>query len=370
MTTYDLIPSVERTLMLLEILRNRSDGVAIQDLLTNLDVSRSSLFVLLNTLKYLGYVEQTDKRGYYYPGPRLQAWSQTGPLLQQEQIAAFYHEANLIVCDETLALAIPVHQGSVIIAQVESPQHVRSVYTIGQTCDNNPISVAWQILQAPSQETIHQGYAQVRDENHVELALPICGDGSHADFALLFSAPSFRCTDADIEAILPDLREMAARFSYRLGAPTYTPYHVEAHRDPTEPMSQEQINTFLRGPWTARLACVRDDQTPHVVPVWQEWDGEHFYVVAWRGSQWANYVLKHPQVSLTVDEPWSPFRRVTAHGIVYPITPDEADYHPMLNNLYRRFLGEQSTVVRQLPIIDHAFRIKPEKVRGWRGMPG
>lgn len=363
MGTNNPIPSVERTLMLLEILRVRSDGVAIQDLLTSLDISRSSLFVLLNTLKHLGYVEQTDKRGYYYPGPRLQAWSKSNPLPKQDQISAFYHEANLITCHETLALAAPVSQGSIVIAQVESQQHVRSVYTMGQVYTD---SAAWQILHVPSPEVMQHGYAMIVDGDYLELAFPICGNGSQADFALLYNAPVFRCTEDDIADVLPILREMAARMSYRLGAQTYTPYQMQPQLEPTSPMQPEQIDSFLRGPWTARLACVRSDQTPHVVPVWQEWDGHFFHIVAWSGSQWANYVLAQPHVSLTIDEPWSPFRRVTARGVAYPITPDKSDYTRMINSLHRRFLGDQPA---QLPIAQ-VFRIEPDMVRGWQGTPG
>ncbi|MEL6524067.1 MAG: pyridoxamine 5'-phosphate oxidase family protein [Chloroflexota bacterium] len=369
MNTQDLIPSVERTLMLLEIIRHQQDGIAVQSILTNLDISRSSLFALLNSLKQLGYVEQRDKRGYYYPGPRLQAWSQSSPSKQQDQIVNFYHEANRINCNETLALAIRVPNGCVIIAQIESPQQVRSVYQIGQTYEKATGSAAWQILHAPSAETKQYGYAKIRDSNCVEVAFPICADGIHADSALLFNAPTFRCPDSHIRDILPLLREMAARCSYRLGALTYTPYRVIPEIVSTSPMVSEQIDGFLQGPWTARLACVREDQSPHVVPVWQEWDGEHFYVVAWRGSQWAKYVQAHPQVSLTVDEPWPPFRRVTARGRAHSLSEHEADYEQMLHQLYHRFLGSQVNLQTQSSV-ELAFRIEIDSIVGWQGIPG
>lgn len=368
MPAQETIPSVERTLILLEMLRARPDGVALQDLLASLDISRSSLFALLNTLKHLGYVEQADKRGHYYPGPRLQAWSQASTFPQQDQISAFYHEANAITCQETLALAVPVPQGSVVIAQVESPQHVRSVYAMGQVHDQPTACAAYDVLHAPSPEVKQYGFAQRCDDDSVELALPVCADGSRADYALLFSAPAFRMHDDLLDEVLPMLREMAARLSYRLGAPAYTPYQAQTDLNPTMPMQPEQIDAFLRGPWTARLACLRDDQTPHVVPVWQQWDGQNFHVIAWRGSQWANYVMAQPQVSITVDEPWPPFRRVTARGVAYALQPHTASYDGLLQSLHRRFLGDQPFVEGQLPIAQ-AFRIEPEKVRGWRGMP-
>jgi len=73
----------------------------------------------------------------------------------------------------------------------------------------------------------------------------------------------------------------------------------------------------------AGLATASPDGQPHVVPVWQEWDGKHFYVIAWQGSLWAEYVLANPSISLTIDEPWPPLRRVLAHGRALPLpNPD------------------------------------------------
>ncbi|MBZ0278052.1 MAG: helix-turn-helix domain-containing protein [Anaerolineae bacterium] len=364
-----LVPAVQRTLALLEILRTKPEGVTLQELLGSLDISRSSLFALLNTLKQLGYVEQAERRGSYRPGPRLQAWQQPALFPQQDQLASFYHEAGMSGCDETLALAVPVADGNLVIAQVESPQRVRSVYRIGDVYEPDACA-AFSVLQAPTTTVMELGYARREDAESVELALPICRDGSHPDAALLLSAPVFRCDEAVIEHKLPQLREMAARLSYRLGASAYMPYRQRNPADlpPAIPMQANQIDTFLRGPWTARLACLRADQTPHVVPVWQEWDGKHFYIVAWRGSQWVDYVLAQPQVSLAIDEPWPPLRRVTARGMAYPLAAGDFDYDRLLRNLRHRYLGAWTPTERDLPVT-HAFRIVPETLRGWQGIP-
>ena len=90
---------------------------------------------------------------------------------------------------------------------------------------------------------------------------------------------------------------MAAHLSYRLGAPLYAPYHAQP-RDrlqSTAALSAAEITAFLRGPYAASLACVRPDGRPHVIPVWQEWDGHEFFVIAWQGSQWADHILVNPK---------------------------------------------------------------------------
>lgn len=36
-------------------------------------------------------------------------------------------------------------------------------------------------------------------------------------------------------------------------------------------MSSEEMNEFLAGPWLARVACLKPDGWPYVVPVWYHW---------------------------------------------------------------------------------------------------
>ena len=80
MTDDTVSSTTERTLKLVEALLAQPGGVTPQDLLARLGSSRSTLFLLLHTLKRLGYVEQAEKRGRYSPGPRLRAW-QSAPAI-------------------------------------------------------------------------------------------------------------------------------------------------------------------------------------------------------------------------------------------------------------------------------------------------
>jgi len=163
---------------------------------------------------------------------------------------------------------------------------------------------------------------------------------------------------------------MAARFSYQLGAPFYAPYtgQYETQFKITTELSTGEIANFLNGPWTARLACIRPDGGPHVIPVWQEWDGEKFVVIAWQGSQWAEYVLQNPNVSLSVDEPWPPLRRVVARGQAVHMPADSAMLGEILLRLAGRYLGQGTAAITgQVQI---AFSILPDYLRGWQGLPG
>jgi DNA-binding IclR family transcriptional regulator len=360
-------PSIERALLLIELLLEQPQGAELTDFLARVDISRSSLFVLLNTLKQLGYVEQTEKRGRYYAGPRLLAWRSSASPATNLQIA-FYQEAGALHLPETLALALPAQDSAILAAQVESTEQVRSVLPAGFRFP--PDSAAAHALSAaPASTTEQTGYALTHGAESVELALPICADGQTPSAALVLSAPAFRWKETHLSEYLPRLREMAARLSYRLGAMRYAPWQRNTGEANTSrrPLDPDAMRAFLIAPWVARLACLRPDGSPHVVPVWQEWDGAHFFVAAWQGSLWAEYLLANPSVSLSVDEPWPPLRRVLVRGQAFPLrkTDFPGGLPALLNRLRRRYLGPNGA----LPSTTwRAFRITPETLTAWQGI--
>jgi DNA-binding IclR family transcriptional regulator/nitroimidazol reductase NimA-like FMN-containing flavoprotein (pyridoxamine 5'-phosphate oxidase superfamily) len=361
--TDDISSTAARTLRLAEALLLHPEGLSPQELLEQAGGSRSTLFVLLQELKSLGYAEQAERRGRYRPGPRLLAWA-GGSGAAADLTLAFYQEAARQPLAETLALLVPSEGGPLVLAQQEGSALVRCAFTTGQAL---PLAAGGQaLLSAPPEMVRQNGYALTDGPQSLDLALPICRDGIRPEAALLLSVPAFRWQPRPLlETFLPDLRVMAARLSYRLGAPFYAPYRADPLPDlqPAGPLTPEAIGAFLQGPWAARLACVRPDGRPHVIPVWQEWDGQAFHVIAWQGSQWAEYVLQNPNVSLTIDEPWPPLRRVVSRGQASPLDA-ATDLRPLLERLARRYLGQPLPPGRVL----RAFRIQPETLRGWQGI--
>ena len=362
--------TVERTLRLVELLLAQPDGLSPQELMFQAGLPRSSLFQLLNTLKKLGYLEQAEKRGRYRLGPRIQSWRTIQPSYSKDLLSIFYQETARTAWQETLALVLPTHAGPVVLAQAEGCHQVRSVFISGQAYPG--LAVAASGLDAnPAPDVRANGFALAVGDESLELVLPICKDGRYPTAALLLSAPAFRWQpEPFLAAFLSDLRVMAARFSYQLGAPFYAPYtgQYETQFKITTELSTDEIANFLNGPWTARLACIRPDGGPHVIPVWQEWDGEKFVVIAWQGSQWAEYVLQNPNVSLSVDEPWPPLRRVVARGQAVHMPADSAMLGEILSRLAGRYLGQGTAgITGQVQI---AFSILPDYLRGWQGLPG
>lgn len=368
-----LITTAERTLRLVELLLAQPDGLSPQDMLPHLGVSRSSLFILLRTLKTLGYVEQAERRGRYRCGPRLQAWRASSGETNQNLLSAFYQEAGSRDWPETLVLTIPVPRGLLVLAQVEGSQQIRSVYSVGEIVTTSP--AAQSVLNpSPPPAVRANGYAADSSNQLLELALPVCPDGSRPQAALVLSAPAYRWqAETLLDQWLNELRAMAARLSYRMGAVTYTPYQQNPASDlpPAAALSGQEISAFLQGPWTARLACIRTDGRPHVIPVWQEWDGEAFTLIAWEGSQWAEFVRQNPEVSLTIDEPWPPLRRIVAQGRVVklPWQPASPDLSRLVARFSQRYLG-QSELAAHSGRVTGAYRVEVENLRGWKGLPG
>ncbi len=366
-----LVTTAIRTLRLVELFLSHPEGLTPQEILPQMGISRGALFLLLRTLKSAGYLEQSERRGRYRAGPRLMAWRATSSEFHQTLMDAFYQESRHHACPETLLIAVPASQGLLALAQVESRQTVRSAYPLGEViARGNAAEFLFQSPPAP--EIIRNGYALHCTVETIELALPVCPDGIHPQASLLLSAPAFRWTEEDLLAqCLSDLRALAARLSYRLGATTYTPYQVTppAELITEAALTPAEIGRFLQGPWTARLACLRPDGKPHVIPVWQEWDGKAFYLIAWQGSLWAEYLLNNPEASLTIDEPWPPLRRVSARGkaVALPFAKDDPRLSNLLQRLSQRYLGD-TTLSPSGDQIQQVFQIIPETLRGWKGL--
>jgi DNA-binding IclR family transcriptional regulator/nitroimidazol reductase NimA-like FMN-containing flavoprotein (pyridoxamine 5'-phosphate oxidase superfamily) len=365
-----LSTTIERTLALLEIFIQNPEGLSPQEILEQTKISRSTLFTLLKELKDIGYLDQSEARGRYIAGPRLLSWSGSNSPSYQTLINVFQQELHGKTYSETLGLAVPGPQGILLLDQKEADQVIRAVYSVGEPLSDN--SAAYRILIPPYQNQIIQcGYSIREDNDYFEIAVPICADGIKPIAGLLLTVPKYRwITKQLLDEWMPELRAMAARISYRLGALQYSPYHQDQQSSfqPTTMMNDTQITQFLIGPWTARLACIRPDGHPHVIPVWQEWDGKKFNILAWHGSQWVDYIRKNPQVSLTVDEPWAPYRRIVMRGSAKEVLNVDIDTRTtLLSKLSKRYLG-QDTPQRFINQVETVFTILPETIRGWMGL--
>ena len=379
------VPAAERTLNILEALSSAPDGLSATELLERLDdVSRSGLFALLNTLKARSYIEQNDNRGKYQLGPALWALLPHQSLGLEPLITAFETEMAQVDLVETAVLLWLDRHETVLLAQHEGINRVRAVYRLGQR-EEAAASPGGRLLVAGlpnqvAQQTVvfnqfrEQGAATQKTAETLDIACPICADGVQPIAALQVSLPLFRSQPAIVDNLKMQVQQAASRISFRLGAAVYQPYGwaVGEPIGPNRALSEAEIEQFLQGPWSARLACVRADGTPHVLPLWYEWDGRSFWVAASPGAQWKQVVDETGRVSLTIDEPWPPLRRafVVGAAAAVPASQIPGGLAGLRQRLAVRYLGQGADQQPELCQIEGwtAVQITPQRLTGQQGL--
>ena len=88
-------------------------------------------------------------------------------------------------------------------------------------------------------------------------------------------------------------------------------------------MNLAEIKEFLLlTPRTGKLATVREDGRPHVVPIWFDLDGEDLVFTTWHTTVKATNIRRDSRVSVCVDDQKPPFAFVMIEGEA------ELDEHP------------------------------------------
>lgn len=138
-------------------------------------------------------------------------------------------------------------------------------------------------------------------------------------------------------------------------------------------LTRQQIDEFLRTPVIARLATVKPDGAPYVVPVWQYWDGEAMYIIPRRGSRFIEHIEREPRVAVSCADDINPeHSRVLIEGRVEIVEGPVLMHGRMLEiarEMAERYGGQDG-----LKYLDgtmdkprYLLRVAPEKVTTWAG---
>ena len=76
-----------------------------------------------------------------------------------------------------------------------------------------------------------------------------------------------------------------------------------------------------------QFGTIMKDGTPHVTPVWCDFDGTYVRVNSAVGRVKDNNVRRNPNVAITLQDPDNPYRYLSVKGKVEQITQDGADDH-------------------------------------------
>jgi PPOX class probable F420-dependent enzyme len=85
----------------------------------------------------------------------------------------------------------------------------------------------------------------------------------------------------------------------------------------------ERAAFLMDGTRTGKLATVRADGRPHVVPVWFILDGDDILFTTWHESMKCKNLRRDPRATLCVDDQTPPYSYVSIEGTV--VMSDELD---------------------------------------------
>jgi PPOX class probable F420-dependent enzyme len=138
-------------------------------------------------------------------------------------------------------------------------------------------------------------------------------------------------------------------------------------------MTKEEHTEFLLGGTkTGKLATVRDDGRPHVVPIWFVLDGDKIVFNTGQNSVKANNIQRDPRVSISVDDQTPPYSFVTIEGTV-EISDDREECLHWATRIGARYMGEERAEEfgkRNSTEGELTVRISPTKVLAYKNVTG
>ncbi len=108
-----------------------------------------------------------------------------------------------------------------------------------------------------------------------------------------------------------------------------------------ERMTPEECRSFLRSPVrTGKLATVRKDGRPLIVPVWYDLEEETLVFMTGRDSTKARNMRRDPRVSICVDDEVTPFAYVELAGTVV-LSNDADQMRYWATRIGGRYMGQE-----------------------------
>jgi nitroimidazol reductase NimA-like FMN-containing flavoprotein (pyridoxamine 5'-phosphate oxidase superfamily) len=144
------------------------------------------------------------------------------------------------------------------------------------------------------------------------------------------------------------------------------------------PLGPAELDEFLDAPRLLKLACLRSDGWPYVVPLWYVWLGRRFYVIGRERAAWVGFVRQNPRVGVLVDEEGQQHRRLQATGLARivegpsPLAGRSERWREVGQRMVDLYMADargrayaQLTAERPRYLIE----IEPSQIATWRGGP-
>ncbi len=89
----------------------------------------------------------------------------------------------------------------------------------------------------------------------------------------------------------------------------------------------------------AHLALVMRDGTPHVTPIWFDFDGTYFYFNTARGRVKDRIMHRRPRVGFDIQDPSNAYRYLQVRGAVVSESEDGAE--DCIRSLNQKYIGNR-----------------------------
>ncbi len=130
-------------------------------------------------------------------------------------------------------------------------------------------------------------------------------------------------------------------------------------------MSKVEWQEFVTyGTRTAKLAVVRKDGSPHVVPVWFVLDGDDLVLTTSRHTVKGKAILRDPRVAICVEDDEPPFAFVSIRGVAEIVDDPDAllRYATLIGGRYMaprraREFGERNAVPDEMLVRVHPTHV-------------
>ena len=138
-------------------------------------------------------------------------------------------------------------------------------------------------------------------------------------------------------------------------------------------MTRDEWRAFLsEGTRTGRLATVRRDGRPHVVPIWFVLDGEAIIFTTGERSVKAANMRRDPRVALCVDDQTPPYAYVSIEGSA-SVARDAPELLEWATRIGARYMGTEQAAAygRRNAVPGEALvRVSPTKIIAEREIAG
>ncbi|HYY87885.1 MAG TPA: pyridoxamine 5'-phosphate oxidase family protein [Chloroflexota bacterium] len=132
-------------------------------------------------------------------------------------------------------------------------------------------------------------------------------------------------------------------------------------------LTRAEVNDFLTGPpYIGKLGTLRDGW-PYVNPIWYEWDGSLFWIIAKPLAQFVTNLKQDDRAFLVVDKEEFPYVRLNVEGRGRVVSEAWSDqWVEMTKRMTLRYVGNLDYLEARLKYPLSVIRLTPERMNSWR----